>query len=130
MIYSPAVPIFRRDDGTFLTVPHTAAFITAPCINRNVTNRNNTEYLPTLLERIRRILAISAQKNHNHVILGAYGCGVFKNDPEEVAQAFQEVLQRDFRGVFETVVFAIPITQSRNGTDKKHDIFRKVFLGE
>ena len=40
-------------------------------------------------------------------ILGAWGCGAFGYDASIVAQLFGEALERDYRGVFERVVFAV-----------------------
>lgn len=40
-------------------------------------------------------------------MLGAWGCGVFQNDPAEVAEAFRALLAGRFAGVFERVVFGI-----------------------
>ncbi|MER7914196.1 TIGR02452 family protein, partial [Streptomyces sp. NPDC096068] len=42
-------------------------------------------------------------------VLGAWGCGVFQNDPEQVAGAFRALLTGDdrFAGHFEEVVFAV-----------------------
>jgi uncharacterized protein (TIGR02452 family) len=42
-------------------------------------------------------------------VLGAWGCGVFRNDPAQVAAAFHRNLTADggFAGVFERIVFAV-----------------------
>ncbi len=40
------------------------------------------------------------------LVLGAWGCGVFRNDPEMVAAHFDEVLA-EMRGAFDVVVFAV-----------------------
>lgn len=41
-------------------------------------------------------------------ILGAFGCGVFGNQPESVGQAFATALRRqEFNGAFDEVVFAV-----------------------
>ncbi len=40
-------------------------------------------------------------------MLGAWGCGVFRNDPAEVAAAFAEVLAGPFAGVFKRIDFAV-----------------------
>ena len=43
------------------------------------------------------------------VVLGAWGCGVFRNRPEVVAELWSEVLDTlEWRGRFARVVFAIP----------------------
>lgn len=41
-------------------------------------------------------------------MLGAWGCGVFRNDPNEVATPFSEALStHEFKGAFDRVVFAV-----------------------
>ena len=62
----------------------------------------------TLTSRAARILAIGADRGHRTLLLGAWGCGVFRNDPEHVAGAFAAWLASDeFRGAFDRVVFAV-----------------------
>jgi uncharacterized protein (TIGR02452 family) len=43
------------------------------------------------------------------LVLGAWGCGVFKNDPQDIAQWFHAALTVNplFSGAFESVVFAV-----------------------
>ena len=40
-------------------------------------------------------------------MLGAWGCGVFQNDPEQIAELFQIALEGPFRGAFSHVAFAV-----------------------
>jgi uncharacterized protein (TIGR02452 family) len=54
-----------------------------------------------------RALAICAEQGHTRLVLGAWGCGVFANDPKVVARAFGAELDGAFAGVFEEVVFAV-----------------------
>jgi uncharacterized protein (TIGR02452 family) len=60
-----------------------------------------------LQTRICKVLAIAAERGYDAVILGAWGCGVFKNDPRDVAAQFQAALTGDFAGVFRFISFAI-----------------------
>mmetsp|Transcript_108677 Transcript_108677/g.316172 ORF Transcript_108677/g.316172 Transcript_108677/m.316172 type:complete len:436 (-) Transcript_108677:545-1852(-) len=62
-----------------------------------------------MLRRMRRVLAIAATHGHTHLVLGAWGCGVFKGDDRFVASTWMELLVPggEFGGVFERVVFAI-----------------------
>lgn len=57
--------------------------------------------------RVDRALAVMAHHGHRHLVLGAWGCGVFGNDPEIVADQFAVALEGPFAGVFEEVVFAV-----------------------
>lgn len=77
---------------------------------------------PMTEKKVRRILEIAADNRQKTLILGAWGCGAFRNEPEEIAALFKTHLEGDFKGVFETVVFAIPGKQSRN-----FQVFESVF---
>ena len=57
--------------------------------------------------RIHRVLDIACSYGYTTLILGAWGCGAFGNDPASVANDFRDALLGDFAGNFETVVFAI-----------------------
>ncbi|MGK0290992.1 MAG: hypothetical protein ACI86H_002459 [bacterium] len=43
----------------------------------------------------------------DHLVLGAWGCGVFQNKAEDIAGYFSQHFQANFQGCFEKVVFAI-----------------------
>lgn len=73
-----------------------------------------------LQERIEAVMTMSADHDVEYLILGAFGCGVFKNNPERVANLFKQWID-EHPGVFETVVFAI------HGNGENLDGFRKVF---
>lgn len=109
VIYSPAVPVFRDDKGNFLDKSYLTSFLTAAAPNLGAILRNQPEYasdVPAVLtRRARRVLEVAAAHGHRTVVLGAWGCGVFRNDPSVVADAFAEALQAVPR--FDRVVFAI-----------------------
>ncbi len=110
-IYSPAVPVFRADDHTLLPQPYTVAVITAAAVNANRVRHDcperETEIIPAMQQRIHKVLAIGAAYSHTAIVLGAWGCGVFGNDAQTIAQLFQSALHKHFQGVFQHVVFAI-----------------------
>ena len=58
------------------------------------------------IKRMRRILSIAASRGNDVVILGAFGCGAFKNPPEVVARAMKKAVQ-EFRNYFEVIEFAV-----------------------
>ena len=58
------------------------------------------------IKRMRRILTIAASRGNEVVILGAYGCGAFKNPPAVVARAMRKVVQ-EYRHYFRTIEFAV-----------------------
>jgi uncharacterized protein (TIGR02452 family) len=52
-------------------------------------------------------LALALERNHTRIVLGAWGCGVFANDPRAVAGVFADALAGAFQGCFAEVVFAV-----------------------
>lgn len=111
MIYSPDVPVFRDDEGNLLQEPWLCSFVTSPAVNRGVLMQQAPELadqvLPVMRERVRRVLSIASTKGYQALVLGAWGCGVFKNEPEEIAQLFDEALRGPFQGRFAQVCFAV-----------------------
>jgi uncharacterized protein (TIGR02452 family) len=110
-LYSPDVPVFRDDAGDLLERPWPCSFITCPAVNAKVTLGRDPDAGPAMRdairERVGRVLAIAAAHGHSHLVLGAWGCGVFGNDPVEIAGLFRESLDGTFQGVFEHVTFAV-----------------------
>jgi uncharacterized protein (TIGR02452 family) len=112
MIHSPAVPVFRDDDtGWLLEEPYACAFLTAAAPNagvvlqRDYSRRGDVDRV--MRERVDRALAVMAHHGHRHLVLGAWGCGVFGNDPAVVADQFARALDGAFAGAFDEVVFAV-----------------------
>lgn len=109
LLYSPDVPVFRDDDDLLLEEPYFASFLTAPAVNAGVVRRQESGQIgPTMLRRMEKLLGVAAHHDHEVLVLGAWGCGVFRNDPGEVSRWFAQVLiDGPFRGVFRQVTFAV-----------------------
>jgi uncharacterized protein (TIGR02452 family) len=111
IIFSPLVPFFRNDAGTLLDKPVAASVITAPAPNAGSVAQNESSNLPKLEPILRRraelVLAVAAAEKVDQLVLGAWGCGVFRNDPRIVARIFAELLKTKFAGTFEHVAFAV-----------------------
>ncbi|MBD0737097.1 TIGR02452 family protein [Streptomyces sp. CBMA29] len=113
VIHSPAVPVFRDDRGTLLDVPYAVGFLTSPAPNAGVIARTTPERTPlvgaALDARAERVLEVAAVHGYRRLVLGAWGCGVFMNDPARVAAAFARLLTGDgrFVGAFDQAVFAV-----------------------
>ncbi|MFE9909775.1 TIGR02452 family protein [Streptomyces clavifer] len=113
VIHSPGVPVFRDDRGRLLDTPYTAGFLTSPAPNAGVIRRREPEHahgIPAALaSRAERVLEVAAVRGYRRLVLGAWGCGVFQNDPAEVASAFRALLADGgrFAGHFEQIVFGV-----------------------
>jgi uncharacterized protein (TIGR02452 family) len=123
-ILSPDVPVFRKDDGTSLDQPWLLSFIT--CAAPYAPDIGQPEAGDLLQQRIRRVLAIAQAFGYVVLVLGAWGCGAFGNDPERTAADFRSALEQDFRGAFQEVVFAIADWSPERRTLGP---FRDVFAG-
>jgi uncharacterized protein (TIGR02452 family) len=96
VIYSPRVPVFRDDRGEFLPEPYPVSFLTAAAPNRSAMSTDQRELadIPGVLRRrATRVLRIAAANGHRRLVLGAWGCGVFGNEPAVVADAFADALR-------------------------------------
>ena len=110
VIYSPGVPVFRADDGALLDEPYAVSFLTAAAPNLGAIMASQpmaAAGVPGVLAaRAGRVLAVAGAHGHRKLVLGAWGCGVFRNDPAAVAAAFAAQLARA-EGRFDHVVFAV-----------------------
>jgi uncharacterized protein (TIGR02452 family) len=105
VILSPDVPVFRTDDGSDLNEPWLLSFISAAAPVATAIGQPLAGDL--LQSRIRRVLTIAAVFGYEALVLGAWGCGAFGNDPYRTAEDFREAIKTDFRGQFSEIVFAI-----------------------
>jgi uncharacterized protein (TIGR02452 family) len=124
MIYSPGVPVFKDEEGELLDEPVCVTIITSPAVNAGVVRRQEAgkadQIVPVMKRRIEKLLGLCLHYQHDTLVLGAWGCGVFQNEPEEIAQLFLEALSAN---QFRKIVFAVK-------TDKERIIepFRERFL--
>lgn len=111
MIYSPYVPIFKKENGENLDELTCATIITAPAVNAGVVRQREPDKIPlielTMKRRIEKVLAISLANKFDVIVLGAWGCGVFRNDPDDMALYFKEVIETKFKNAFKKIVFAV-----------------------
>ena len=120
MIHSPGVPFFRDEELCLLERPFALSVVTAAApIAQYVWLRPGSRALlrETLHRRVGRILALCAARGHRVLVLGAWGCGAFGNDPEVVAEGFASSLAAPrLSGAFDRVVFAV-YAGSRGGAN-------------
>ena len=115
-IYTPGVVVVREDAGDERMLEterrYAADVITcaAPDLRRT---SDGSEYAPTrdellalLTRRWRRIMAVAAANGAEVLVFGAFGCGVFANPPQLVAEAFERAAEGIDR-CFETIEFAV-----------------------
>ena len=112
LIYTPDVVVFKTDERTDPVYPkmmeqdewYKVDVITsaAPELSRMLHRPNN--YEEVIFSRVKKILDVAAKEKVEVLILGAWGCGAFKNDSTIVSKAFYSLL-KNYN--FETVEFAL-----------------------
>lgn len=128
MIYSPRVPVFKNDDGSLVRTPYLATIMTSPAVNAGVVREREPENAQRIdevnRERARKFLWIATKESHSKLVLGAWGCGVFRNDPQAISSMFAELLNGEFQNCFARVVFAV---YDRTHNKAVYSAFEKVF---
>ena len=109
IIYSPHITVFKDDNSLELLKKedwYTLNVITcaAPDLNDGTIRKEELRELFT--KRWRRILEVAQVNDCTVVILGAFGCGAFRNPSDLVANSAKAVLS-EFQGSFKTVEFAV-----------------------
>lgn len=138
-IYTPGVTVFKTDTAFPKLMPEdewlSVDVITcaAPNLRPNPYNSMNpgkgtaikvtdAELLALHKSRGRHILSIAAANGADVLVLGAFGCGAFRNSPQIVARAYKELLP-EFEGSFDEIVFAVYC--SPNDTNN-YDTFKRI----
>ena len=104
ILISPNTMVIRNPNLSLREDPFPIAVMT---VSAPIASRMEQEELPNLenilRSRIRGMLRTAAAEGYTRLVLGAWGCGNFGNDPELVARLFHENLT----GNFEEVTMAV-----------------------
>ena len=140
IIYTPGITVFKADTAKPELMPESDWYnvdvitCAAPNLRANPGNSYNSgdgdraavlsdaKLLQLHEKRLRRILDVAALNEEEVVILGAFGCGAFLNDPKVVAQAAKNVLA-DYLYALKVIVYAIYCSPR---DDKNFKIFKQV----
>jgi len=101
-IYTTGI-VVNKDTHLELIDPFEITMITVPAVVGP-----KPEDAPLVSQKVKRIYEIAAENGEQTLILGAWGCGAFRNEPETIASLFMEHLESSFLKVFTKLVFAIP----------------------
>ena len=138
-IYSPGIVIYKTDDSypermeqkDWVEVDVISC--AAPNLRKRPGNSHNPEYGRAVtisdadlyelhLKRAKHIMHIAAANGADALVLGAFGCGAFANDPKVVAEAYRDALS-DYRQYFRLIEFAV---YCRPGENENYDAFREM----
>ena len=124
MIMSQMV-IFFRDEKFNLCKPYYADVLTSCAVNAGVASKKGitqSVIRNTMDNRIKNILNELAMGDYEYIILGAFGCGVFRNKPHMIAEIFKKYLiDNDMKDFFDKIIFAIP-----EGRDNNLNVFKEI----
>jgi len=114
-IYTPGIMAVKTDDDVPKRLPEEQWMkldvLTCAAPNLRVMERKvpDAELQKLHEKRARHLLSVAATHGEDAIVLGAFGCGAFKNSPYVVAKAYANVLP-DFLHQFDLIAFAIYCT--------------------
>lgn len=110
LIYTPNVTVFKTDTAFPEKMKkedwYDTDVVTIAAPNLNGMDLSDEELYEIHLKRITHLLHVSAFEDVDVLILGAFGCGAFRNDPYIVSEAFHDAIDQ-FPKVFEHICFAV-----------------------
>ena len=112
LIYTPDVVVFKTDERTDPIYPkmmdpsewYKVDVITSAAPQLRKVRTLPANYNDVIFGRIKKILDVAAKEHAEVLILGAWGCGAFKNDINVVSDTFYSLL-KNYN--FEVVEFAL-----------------------
>lgn len=129
LIYTKDVVVFKDESEVPALLPRDEWFFVdvitcaAPYIAK--INIDNASLKSLFKSRIKNIFEAAIDNKVEVIILGAFGCGAFKNPPEVVAEAFHEVIDENgYADNFKKIVFAIKCNPNNT---KNLDVFQEEF---
>lgn len=137
-IYSPAVTVFREGvDCLLMDEPYDVAVVTCAALNLNgkyPIKLTPDGHMPQAAiditrNKIRTVFRIGLMYDHDALVLGAFGCGAFKNPPAEIAWLFHNVMEEpEFKDKFRLITFSI--IEDHNSRNANLDAFKAEFIQE
>jgi len=129
IIYSKDITVIKTDTDqpSFTDGWYSVDVLTSPAPNISDIIAPDWENLRKLFaSRIRNILEIAMDNCIEALVLGAFGCGAFRNPPQLVSQVFRSVLEADgYKEHFAKIVFAIIGTSNRS--NENLTVFKRTF---
>ncbi|SCW57584.1 TIGR02452 family protein [Ruminococcaceae bacterium YRB3002] len=128
MLISPEVVVIRGEGMRLLERPYRVGVVTTPAPNRRgaAMLTGKAAINETVMRRVRILCAAAAHYGFRSLVLGAWGCGAFGNDPKDISECFRKVIMDEgFGRLFEEIRFAVYGREDgRNIT-----VFRETFAG-
>lgn len=107
LIYSPDCPTWIVDK-TVLDQPFIASYITSAAIDNSGRFYDREKAKEIHDKRIESIINCAIVNGVKNIVLGAFGCGAFHNNPDDVSESFRRCLIDDEkRFYFDSISFSI-----------------------
>jgi uncharacterized protein (TIGR02452 family) len=126
-LYTTNAVFFKNKEYNMIE-PFIVDVITIAAINLNPNAHYDDEvqyekdnYREITMEKIRHMLLLANNNKCENIILGAWGCGVFKNNPLTISDMFHEVINREFIGCFKNIMFAV--INDHNSAGDNYNVF-------
>ena len=140
IIYTPGITVFKSDTAAPALMPEDRWYdvdvitCAAPNLREKPSNAYNSgdgtgsvritdnELSAIHVKRLKRILDVAVAEGDEVIILGAFGCGAFMNNPSVVALAAKDVI-KDYMNAFKVIEFAIYCSPR---DERNYEIFKRV----
>ncbi|MBR4758729.1 MAG: TIGR02452 family protein [Lachnospiraceae bacterium] len=140
IIYTPGITVFKSDTAAPALMPEDRWYdvdvitCAAPNLREKPSNACNSgdgtgsvsitdnELRAIHVKRLKRILDVAVAEGDEVIILGAFGCGAFMNNPSVVADAAEDVI-KDYMNAFKVIEFAIYCSPR---DERNYEIFKRV----
>ncbi|MCD7888801.1 MAG: TIGR02452 family protein [Oscillospiraceae bacterium] len=115
IVMSENVEVIKNHFSETLAEPFPISVMTctAPMIRMGLEGMTQEEYESMLETRIRGMLTVAATEKYRHLILGAFGCGIYGNDASLVSRLFYEAIMgfsyagKPAEALFDSIDFAV-----------------------
>lgn len=134
LLYIPGVTFFNNNDKILDNKRKICDVITCAAPNRTTAkkfqNVSDEKIIQACISRIDHVLQAAYHQKVDTLILGAFGCGVFGNEPKIIASIFFALLESKYERCFENVIFAIPVMSKFDNTINEFNklLYRNITL--
>ena len=135
-VYSPNVTVFREGlDCLLMENPYDVAVVTCAALNLNgkyAIKLTPNGHMPKAAiditrNKIRTVFRLGLTYGNDALVLGAFGCGAFKNPPAEIAKLFHEVMEEpEFKNKYRLITFSI--IEDHNSNNRNLRAFEEEFV--
>ena len=129
-IYSKSIRILKNPNYENINMDNSMgdfSVISVPAIKISEFEGTKDEYEFYTDLKIQTIFEIPKQNDVKNIILSAFGCGAYKNDPHYIASIFKKYIQI-YKPYYENIIFSI--IQDSNSVANNFEIFKKIILDE